>query len=84
MIGDRTPPIVIHNVPEEAAVQPAEPVINAPMPDPISVMAKAPNELEPPDAPIPLVPTPVPLGTECELHQLEINDEVPNLTQGQT
>ena len=43
---------------------------------------KAPDELESPDAPILLVPMPVPLGTEHELHQLEINDKVPNLTRG--
>ena len=80
VIGDRAPPIGIHNITEEVAVQPMEPVVTTPTPDPIGVVTKAPDELEPTDAPLPLVPVLVPPRTEHELHWLEINDEVPNLT----
>ena len=75
MIGDGTPLTAIHPVlenvipqpmePENFAVQPMELVIATPATDPsIGEVADAPDEPEVTAASLPLIPAPVPPGTE--------------------
>ena len=94
MIGDGAPPPAIHtgpkqvvpkaDAPKDIIIQPMGPDTTNPITE-SSHEATASQQVEPEvtDTP-PLMAVLVPPGTEQELCQLEINDEVPNLTRGHT
>ena len=87
-IGDGAPPLAIHTEAKQAGPQDVghenttAPEADDPIAEPSQEGDAAP-QVEPEDTVThPLAP--IPPGTEQELRRLEINDEVPRLTQGRT
>ena len=90
MIGDGAPPPDTHpgleqvEVPNNTTLLPMGPDTTNLTTEPALEVIAEPQVAPEVTATPPLIPAPVPPGTEQELRHLEINDEVPPLTHGRT